>query len=103
MKVLASHTQDAIVQLSHTPKGLVSIEKLTELVGLVGWLVGLCCLMTPGLSKDIRCHVRPWHTFFSKIANHQIRHQATDKVGCRPGDCIWSLNVPPGFVWVHIG
>ena len=22
-----------------------------------GWLVGLCCLMTPGLSKDIRCHV----------------------------------------------
>ena len=21
------------------------------------WLVGLCCLMTPGLSKDIRCHV----------------------------------------------
>ena len=20
-------------------------------------LVGLCCLMTPGLSKDIRCHV----------------------------------------------
>ena len=24
---------------------------------VVGWLVGLCCLMTPGLSKDIRCHV----------------------------------------------
>ena len=23
----------------------------------LGWLVGLCCLMTPGLSKDIRCHV----------------------------------------------
>ena len=21
------------------------------------WLVGLCCLMTPGLSKDIQCHV----------------------------------------------
>ena len=23
----------------------------------IGWLVGLCCLMTPGLSKDIGCHV----------------------------------------------
>ena len=26
-----------------------------EMKGLV-WF-GLCCLMTPGLSKDIRCHV----------------------------------------------
>ena len=24
---------------------------------LLGWLVGLCCLITPGLSKGIRCHV----------------------------------------------
>ena len=30
------------------------------------------------------------HTF-SKLAIHQIRHQATHKVGCQPGDCIWSL------------
>ena len=30
------------------------------------------------------------HTL-SKLANHQIRHQATFKVGCQPGDCIWSL------------
>ena len=41
--------------------------------------------MTPGLSKDIWCHVWP---YFSKFANHQIRHQATHKVGCQPGDCI---------------
>ena len=27
----------------------------------------------------------------SELANHQIRHQATHKVGCLPGDCIWSL------------
>ena len=66
---------------------------------------------------------------FLKSANHQIRHQATHKVGCQPGDCTWSLGLnifyssqdmindqteqkamfsplhghfylPPGFVWV---
>ena len=35
------------------------------------------------------------HTF-SKIANHQIRHQATYKVGCQPGDCIWSFQFSSG-------
>ena len=48
----------------------------------------LCCLMTSGLSKDIQCHVI---VYFSKLANHQIRHQVTHKVVCQPGDCIWSL------------
>ena len=36
------------------------------------WKVGLCylcCFMTPGLSKDIRCHVWP---YVSKLAIHQI-------------------------------
>ena len=33
----------------------------------------------------------------SELANHQIRLQATHKVGCPPGDCIWS---PWGIVWV---
>ena len=46
--------------------------------------LSLCCLMTPDLRKDIRCT-------FSKLANQQIRHQATQKVGRQPGDCIWSL------------
>ena len=45
------------------------------------------------------------HTF-SKLANHQIRHQATHKVGCLPGDCIWSLQSSSGglsgYVWVNI-
>ena len=27
------------------------------------------------------------HTF-SKLANHQIKREATHKVGCQPGDCI---------------
>ena len=54
---------------------------------------GLSCLITPGLSKDIRCHVWP---YFSKVANHQIRHQATHKVGCPPVDCIWSVQSSTG-------
>ncbi len=41
------------------------------------------------------------HTF-SELPNHQIRHQATDKVGCQPGDCMWSLYISHGFVWVTI-
>ena len=28
---------------------------------------------------------------FLKLANHQIRNQATHKVGCQPGGFIWSL------------
>ena len=35
------------------------------------------------------------HTF-SKLANHQIRHQATHKVGCQPGACIWSFQYSSG-------
>ena len=53
------------------------------------WLVNLCCLVTSGLRKDVWCRVWP---YFSKLANHQIRHQATHKVGCQPGECIWSLS-----------
>ena len=29
------------------------------------------------------------HTL-SKLAIYQIRHHIIDKVGCQPGDCIWS-------------
>ena len=48
-------------------------------------VVGLCCFMTPGLSKTFG--VMYDHTF-SNLANHQIRHQGTHKVDCQPGDCI---------------
>ena len=40
-------------------------------------------------------------TQFSTFANYQIRHQATHKVGCEPGDGI--LNLPQGFVWACMG
>ena len=48
-----------------------------------------------GLFNDTLVSVRTFgvmygHTFL-KLANHQIRHQATHKVGCQTGDCIWSL------------
>ena len=36
-----------------------------------------------------------------ELANHQIRHQTTHKVGCPPGDCIYGhFNLPWGIVWV---
>ena len=38
--------------------------------------------------------------YFSKLANHQIRHQATHKVGCQPDDY---SNLSQGFVWVCMG
>ena len=42
------------------------------------------------------------HTF-SKVENHQIRHQAT---GCQSGDCIYAslifLRGLCGYVWVNI-
>ena len=41
----------------------------------------------------------------SKLANHQIRHQATHKVGCQPGDCMFTLIFLWGLcghVWVNI-
>ena len=52
---------------------------------IFGMGLGLCGLTTPGLSKDSR-----W-PYFSKLANHQIRHQATHKVGSQPSDSIWSF------------
>ena len=52
---------------------------------LVWYFMGLCCLMTHGLSKDIECHVWPYYSLF---INHQIRHQSTSKSGSCPGDLI---------------
>ena len=38
-----------------------------------GWLVG-CCLMTPGLSKDIRCHVYNHTAITCKSADQTSGH-----------------------------
>ena len=35
------------------------------------------------------------------LHNHLIRHQATYKAGCQPGDCIWPTNVPWGLSGYH--
>ena len=79
-----------------------SLLKMSQLWWPWVWF-GLCCLMTPGLSKDIQGHV---HHTFSKVANHQTRHQATHKVGCQPGDCIMVtlifLRGLCGYVWANI-
>ena len=68
-----------------SPKKIQKIQKI-QIQKRVG--LGLGCLMTPGLSKDIPHHVWP---YLFKLVNHKIRHQVTHKVGCQPGDCIWSL------------
>ena len=78
---------------------LVSRHTTRAQVGL-----GLCCLMTPGLSKDINSGVMYDYTF-AKVENHQIRHQATHS-----GLPAWWLHVVTliflsglhGYVWVII-
>ena len=42
--------------------------------------------MTHSLSED---RVSCMTIHFSMLATHQLRHQATRKVGCQPGDCKW--------------
>ena len=59
-----------------------------------GWLV---CVVYWHLVSVRAFGVMYDHTF-AKLANHQIRHQATrDKVGCQPVDCIWSLQSSSRF------
>ena len=41
-----------------------------------------------------RGHLRTSHALSYNLQNHQIRHQATRKVSCQPGDCRWQLNLP---------
>ena len=80
-----------MVKRQVTPRSLKVLQ--------LSWVgLGLCCLMTPGLSKDIRCHVlRP---YFSKLANHQNRHQATHKWPASLVIAYGHFNFPQGFVWV---
>ena len=44
-----------------------------------------CCLMTPGLSKDIQFLVLP---LMSLLTHRQVRHQAINKMGCQLGASI---------------
>ena len=56
------HMHSVVLCISLSLKGILLSLK-TE------WF-GLCCLMTPGLNKDIWCHLWP---YFSKLANHRHR------------------------------
>ena len=64
--------------------------------GLV-WF-GVYCLMTPGLSKDIQCHVWPYFFLTYKC---QIKHQATHKMGCQPVFFFWDTYSYSGFKGKH--
>ena len=61
-------------------------------------VLSFCSLMTPG--RLVPCMT----ILFYMLAYHQIRHQDTCNVGCQPGDCRWSVNLPQGlcgYVWVN--
>ena len=73
---------------------------------LVVWF-GLCCLMTPGLSKDIRCHVWPIdHTFYKQvqISRSDIRPHIKWAVSLVILHMITSifLRALCGYIWVNI-
>ena len=59
------------------------------------WECGLVCCVKWHLVSVRTFSVMYDHTF-SRLANHQIRIQAVNKVGCQPGDCIWSLQSSSG-------
>ena len=47
----------------------------------------LYCLMAPGLSKDIQCHVQSYYILCLQITKFQ--DQATSKQSNQPGDYTW--------------
>ena len=64
----------------------------------------MCCLIIPGLSKDIPCHVWPYS---SLLAGHQIRLTLQIKITVNLIIAYSHFNVPHGFimcgyVWVNI-
>ena len=62
----------------------------------------LCCLLTPGLNKDIRCHVWPYYFLCLQITKSDIGPQAKWALS-RP-IAEGHFNLPQGFggyVWVN--
>ena len=62
---------------------------------------GLCCLMTPGLSKDIQCHVSPYVFLILQITRSDIRLHIPWTVSLVIAYC--PFNPPQWFVWVRMG
>ena len=61
---------------------------------------GLCCLMTPGLSKDIRCYV--WPYFFLKLANARSDIRPHIKWAVSLVFANGHFNIPLGCEWVYM-
>ena len=82
-KISEVHLSAFIYKLFH--------EHFPSIVGTItAWnlfRVGFVLLMT----LSVRTFGVMYDQTFSSLANYQIRHQATHKVGCEPGECIWSL------------
>ena len=61
---------------------------------------GLCCLIIPGLSKDIRCHVQPYFFLNLQVTESDIRPHIKWAVSLVI--TYGHFNLPQGFVWVCI-
>ena len=59
--------------------------------------LGLCCLMTPGLSKDIRVHTFPNLQFTRSDIRPHIKWAVSLVIA------YGHFNLPQGFVWVCKG
>ena len=68
-----------------------------------GWS-GLVCvyLMTPGLNKDIQCHVWPYFFISLQITRSDIR-QHTKRAVSLVIFAYGNFNLPQGFVWICMG
>ena len=62
--------------------------------------LGLCCLMTPGLSKDIRCHA--WPYFFFSTCKSPEQTSGYTNWAVRLMIAHGHFNLPEGFVWVYV-
>ena len=58
----------------------------------------LCCLMTPGLRKDIRCHVCPY--FLKNLQITRLYIKLHIKWAVSLVIAYGHFNLPRGFVWV---
>ena len=60
----------------------------------------LCCLMTPGLSKDLQCHVRPYSLLCLQITSADVRPQVKWASNLVIANGLF--NLPLGYVWVYV-
>ena len=93
------------IQLEIVPKRLPSRNAASSFFPINhNQVIGLCCLMTPGLSKDIQCHV--WSYFYKQvqISRSDIRPHIKWAVSLVILHMITSifLRALCGYIWVNI-